>query len=583
MDRKSIRIRLVTAFIATSIIPILLVNIVYYYNTSNLVQQNVESMTEANLEQTRVSLDVWLDSYEDILFQVYTDDNIVELVDKINAGEDVANNRKLLRKMLRGLFYTKDYVKSIAVITESGEQVFYDQLTASTTYTSWMDSIAVSREELYREISSDNKTHLLPTGDKVIFGSNSCYLFHIGHRIIDYRDVKKQCGVVIVSIDEKLLEEICATTTESGLNFIVDDRGYMVSCANSEDVGRPVFREGAEEGEKKAAYQEAARKTGFLGDGEMAVYSVYDEKTGWYIIRATNQEELVQGIRQQQKLLICITFLSLIAVLVIMVSQVTRMTGAIKRVVETMRKAGKGDMSVHVAPDNTRPTEIEIIAKEFNSTMDKLKLSVEKQKNAEIAALEAQINPHFLYNTLDTINWMAIDRDEYEISNMIGTLAYILRYGISNSNGMVKIKEEVDWLKQYIFLQQTKMKNAFECHINVEPEIMACNIHKLLLQPFIENAILHGFEGVDRKYVLQVDMGREGDFVKIRIEDNGCGIPEKMVEEMNGGIFRKTDDKNHIGMENAITRIYMYYGNRARVDIESRMGEGTVVHLWIPL
>ena len=178
---------------------------------------------------------------------------------------------------------------------------------------------------------------------------------------------------------------------------------------------------------------------------------------------------------------------------------------------------------------------------------------------------------------------MAIDRDEYEISNMIGTLAYILRYGISNSNGMVKIKEEVDWLKQYIFLQQTKMKNAFECHINVEPEIMACNIHKLLLQPFIENAILHGFEGVDRKYVLQVDMGREGDFVKIRIKDNGCGIPEKMVEEMNGGIFRKTDDKNHIGMENAITRIYMYYGNRARVDIESRMGEGTVVHLWIPL
>ncbi len=216
-DRKSIRTRLITAFVVTSFLPIALVNMVSYYNTSRLVRQNVEGMTNANLGQTKVSLDVWLDSYEDILFQVYTDDEIVELVDKINAGKDVANNRKQLRKTLRGLFYTKDYVKSISVITESGELVFYDQLTASTTRTSWMDSLSMSQEELYRAISSDNKTHLIPTGNEVVFGSNSCYLFHIGHRIIDYRDVDKQCGVVLVSIDEALLEEICSAT-ENGLN-----------------------------------------------------------------------------------------------------------------------------------------------------------------------------------------------------------------------------------------------------------------------------------------------------------------------------------------------------------------------------
>ena len=233
LDRKSIKIKLVTAFVITSIIPILLVNIIYYYNTSKLVQQNVESMTKANLEQTKV----WLDSYEDILFQVYTDDYIVELVDKINDGEDVANNRKLLRKTLRGLFYTKDYVKSISIITESGELAFYDQLTASTTQTSWLDSIALSQTELYEEISSDNKTHLFPTGEKVVFGSNSCYLFHIGHRIIDYRDVQKKCGIVIVSIDVKLLEEVCGTPAKNGLNFRVASSAYLVSCANSNEGG----------------------------------------------------------------------------------------------------------------------------------------------------------------------------------------------------------------------------------------------------------------------------------------------------------------------------------------------------------
>ncbi len=581
-DRKSIRTRLITAFVVTSFLPIALVNMVSYYNTSRLVRQNVEGMTNANLGQTKVSLDVWLDSYEDILFQVYTDDEIVELVDKINAGKDVANNRKQLRKTLRGLFYTKDYVKSISVITESGELVFYDQLTASTTRTSWMDSLSMSQEELYRAISSDNKTHLIPTGNEVVFGSNSCYLFHIGHRIIDYRDVDKQCGVVLVSIDEALLEEICSAT-ENGLNFIVDSEGNLVSCAGSERIGQPVHRKDAGEAEKRNAYRQAAAETGLLGETSLSIYSVHDEETGWDIIRATNQEELIQALRQQQQLSGFIIVLSLCAVVVIMLGQVSRMTGSIRRVVETMRRAGRGDLTIRVAADQTRPTEIEVIAEEFNAMMDKMKKSVETQKNAEIAALEAQINPHFLYNTLDTINWMAIDKDEYEISNMIATLANILRYGISDSNGIVKIRDEVEWLKQYIFLQQTKLKNSFDCHINVEPEIMGLSIHKLLLQPFIENAILHGFEGVERTHILQMDMGREEERIAIRIRDNGCGIPEEIVREMNAGIFRKTDNKNHIGMENAITRIHMYYGETAEVRIESRLGQGTEVQIMIPV
>ena len=493
-DRKSMKTRLVTTFIVTSIIPILLVNIISYYNTSELVRENVESMIRANLQQTKVTLDVWLDSYTDILFQVYTDDYIVELVDKINAGEDIANNRKLLRKTLRGLFYTKDHVKSISIITDSGELIFYDQLTASTTNLSWMESIPYSQEELYRKISSDNKTHLLTTGEEVGVGSNSCYLFHIGHRIIDYRDVKKQCGIVMVSIDESLLKEICSSTTEGGVNFIVDGKGYIVSCFDEDRIGKPLYSEYATEKEKKSACKNMVKESGILGNGELSVYTIYDEETGWMVVRVTNQEELVLNLHKQQKLLVVVTVASLVIVLVLIISQIRGMTNSIKKVVKTMRIAGKGNLDAKVEPDKRRPTEIDIIAEEFNSTMDKLKVSTEKQKNAEIKALEAQINPHFLYNTLDTINWMAIDKDEYDISNNITALASILRYGITNSNGVVKIREEVEWLKQYIFLQQSRIKNTFECNINIEPELMEKPIHKLLLQPFIENAILHGLK-----------------------------------------------------------------------------------------
>lgn len=488
---------------------------------------------------------------------------------------------RLDRKSIRIQLVTAFVFTSI--ITESGELVFYDQLTASTTQTSWLDSIALSQTQLYEEISGDNKTHLFSTGEEVIFGSNSCYLFHIGHRIIDYRNVRKKCGIVMVSIDVKLLEEVCGVPTENGLNFIVDGSGYLVACSDSKEVGRPVAAQCTSEEEKAVAYEHTARETGIFGDRALSVYSVYDEKTDWEIVRVTDQDELVSELHARQKMLGFLILLSLLAVLLIIVSQVTRMTGSIKRVVETMRKAGRGDLTVHVAPDDTRPTEIEIIAGEFNSMMDKLKRSIEKQKNAEITALEAQINPHFLYNTLDTINWIAIDKDEYEISNMITTLARILRYGISDSNGIVKIRDEVDWLRQYIFLQQTKLKNAFECRIDVEPELMNLPIHKLLLQPFIENAILHGFEGVDRVCRLQMSMRRDLDFIKIEIEDDGCGISPEKVEEMNHGIFERTDDKNHIGMENAITRLHMYYGENVKIVIESCEGRGTTVRIRIPI
>lgn len=302
-DRKSIKFRLVTAFVVTSIIPILVINIIYYYNTSKLVQQNVESMTKASLEQTRVSLDLWLESYEDILFQVYTDDTIVDLVDKINAGEDVANNRKMLRKTLRGLFYTKDYVKSISIITESGEIVFYDQLTGATNYAACLNSIALSQEELYEQISADNRTHLFSTGDKVVFGSNSCYLFHIGHRIIDYLDVEKKCGVVLVSIDEGLLEEVCSPATESGMNFLVDEKGTLLACQNSAQLGKNVVPEEIQGKQREEAYRQVARQAGFVEEGETAIYSVFDGKTGWEVVRATSHDALVSGLRKQQQML----------------------------------------------------------------------------------------------------------------------------------------------------------------------------------------------------------------------------------------------------------------------------------------
>ena len=126
------------------------------------------------------------------------------------------------------------------------------------------------------------------------------------------------------------------------------------------------------------------------------------------------------------------------------------------------------------------------------------------RRDAEIRALEAQINPHFLYNTLDSINWMAIEREQYDISRMVRNLGVILRYSINKSNQMTSMEEVADWLEKYVSLQQMRFNQSFRFELNIEERAKKVMIHKLLLQPFVENSIIHGFKGMEKGGVLRV-------------------------------------------------------------------------------
>lgn len=595
-NTKSFKYKLIGAFILSSVFPIILINIFAYYNSAKIVRENMDELTLANLQQTTTSLDLWLDSYADILFQVYTDDEIVGLIDMINNGQDVAVSKNQLRKTLRGLFYTKEYIKSISIIADNGTIVFYDQLTASNTENSWISNFNMTKDEIYNKISADNKTHIFSTQKATTFASETYYLFHIGHRIIDYKEVEKKNGVVIVSIDERLLREVCATTEENNengtnsFNFIVDKEGYVVSYLDSSQLCKKIVDDNLDLAERNEGYRKFANENLGLDEQYTSSYTYYDEKFGWDIVNVSNQSKVIERLKDQQKILIVAILSSLIAVITIILILTKHLTGSIQKVIRTMKRAGKGELSARVEIDRRMPLEIEVIAIQFNKMLEKVEDSIKKeknankkQKNAEIKALEAHINPHFLYNTLDTINWMAIDEDKYEISNAINALATILRYGIDNSNGIVTVREEIDWLKKYIFLQQTRLKSTFQCDIHIEPDVLECRIHKLLLQPFVENAILHGFDGAKREHKLFLEIKRQEEKLVICIRDNGKGMDSHLVNNINNRNFTGLGDKNHIGMENAITRIQMYYDIEAEVKINSVLGEGTEILIFIPM
>ncbi len=588
MNMRSFRTRILLSFFLVAVIPTILISVISMGYTVNIVERNVTELTQNNLEQVNKNLELTLSGYEDLLLQLYTDDETVELVENINSDDNTALSGSQLLRKIREVSYTKPYIESIMVIPERGEPIFFDKLTAASTRSSWMDSYGYSIEDIYNKTINSPWTVIFPTSHAFTIIEKEYYLFHMAHRLIDYRHIDKEVGIVVFSINQNLLDGLCnegkSVTDASGINFITNEDDIVMSFPENQYVGTGLLQDGES---RNGRYKDFVESTDLFDGGEVMVNYTVDADRNWTIINATAREILLRDVEMQKKVVLAIVII-VFAVLSFLSFRISlHLTSSIKRVVQVMKKVSDGKTSARVEKEHNMPEEIETIATQFNNTMDRLEDSMQKeriasakQRDAEIKFLEAQINPHFLYNTLDTINWMAIDAEQYNISNAIGSLADILRYGIEDNNRPVPLSREIDWLKKYVFLQQSRLKSPIECRIHVDPGVMNCPIHKLLLQPFVENAIIHGFESGDKQFVLEIFIKEHDDKLEITISDNGKGIEQSVLEHF--GQEQESDRNSHIGVKNAVERVKMYYGENAGVKITSQPGQGTDVRIEIP-
>ncbi|MBR6397159.1 MAG: histidine kinase [Lachnospiraceae bacterium] len=584
MRKASLRKRLIVLFALTSVLPILLLGLFSYYNIHKGLRENTEIMTKNNLAQVDNNLNIFIESYEDILYQIYTEDNMVIWTDNLSKEKDEAVTINQMRRFLSSLLYTKDYIRAITVITPAGNVITYEQMTPATYKSSWLPKFSISEDELYENVIQDYNTHIFSTEYGTNFANKDYYLFHIAHRIIDYHNLNKECGIAIISIDSDFLKNVCVNTAKesSAFNFIVDEKGRVISFGEDDGmIGKNISDMGKNENARLSDYLHFLKNDAGLSVQKEGVFLYHDEGLSWDIVNLADLNSLLLSQRRQMIIVLLLGLIIMAVVIFISTVMSQDLILSVKKVLGGMKKAEGGDLSVRIEGMESMPPEIADIAEGFNGTLEKLNEAVVSQREAEIMAMEAQINPHFLYNTLDTINWMAIDKDEYDISNAISALANILRYAIVNSNAEVFVEEEIEWLKNYIFLQQYRLKNKFSYNIDVTPDIKKAAIHKLLLQPFIENAIIHGLKNVDDA-LLSVAISKEGDKLKIAIEDNGSGIDSEVLSKINSGTYKKEGKSNGIGMNNAITRLEMYYGKRAQITISSVKTGGTRVEIKIP-
>lgn len=218
-------------------------------------------------------------------------------------------------------------------------------------------------------------------------------------------------------------------------------------------------------------------------------------------------------------------------------------------------------------------------------TEEELSRRMKLLKKAQAVALQAQINPHFMYNTIDTINWMAIKKigKGNEVSEMLNMLSQLLRYSLSNTDTFVSLREEINYTKKYLLVQQIRCNYGFEVHWDIPEELDKCNMIKMILQPVVENAIKYGIKPFGDGGSLHIRAIRAGETVRFYVSDSGFGMTQEECDEINRVIRSQViKESDHIGLSNVHQRINLMFGDQYGVTVRSKINDGTTVELTIP-
>lgn len=581
--------KIMSAFVMASIVPILTIQFIGYNMNSNSLKRKIDTLMVDNLTQLSERVDLTMDIYSNLVYQIYVDDKIIENVNTLlngnGEGREVAfhaiyNRLQQAEKSVRG-------IRSISVICANGQSVTYDAGTGSSIENLWDDYGDLREIAPYRDVQGMPGMLVTPTTRHKGYDGDAFY-FHISKCMYDYNNLDRgTIATIVMSVDESVLRDICAVAiaedeAEYNINFITDTNGFVISYPNSFYTGISM--------NPKLTVQEFVQVTGLLKGQNTAVNKYVNGHRGWVYYNVYNKDYMMRDIRNNQIMFILISLAAILFSSVLISYIVRRIGSSVALIIDGIDQVKEGNLNVSVALDSK--DELGQIASNFNDMTGKVRNLIAevseakyKQKDAEIRALEAQINPHFLYNTLDSINWMAIEKEEYGISRMLRNLGVILRYSVNRSNQMVSVTEVADWLEKYISLQQMRFNQSFRFELNVAEAAGSVRIYKLLLQPFVENAVIHGFKGMEKGGVLRVDifLSDTGERLNIIIEDNGKGMPREMAESFNVREQAVRDEGGSIGLHNAFARMDMYYGREAVWNVNSIEGMGTVITLTLPV
>ncbi len=429
------------------------------------------------------------------------------------------------------------------------------------------------------QIENYNDAAIIPQSDKTM-------VLTIHHKVVDVLS-NELLGIITIDIDMDEYARISDRLIQGGDEsvFVIDSDGFIIYAGDQDLIGKPIPADLQSQINKEDIYSD---------DGDIILSKTLSEPLKqWKLVKITPSEFLFNEVRQTARTNIIVgvgvVFLGLLMVVIISY----KITRPIKLLSRKVRRIEGENMDVDVPFDDQREDEIGHLEKHIKGMMDRINLHIEREYKLEIEnrknqfkALKSQVNPHFLYNSLQSIGAVALRSNSPDVYKYVTSLSRMMRYSI-RADQWVTVRSEVDYIKAYLELQMERFRTRLSYSIDIDETILDIIVPSMILQPLVENFFKHCYEeGVYDAHLHIYGEIRE-EHLYLVVENNGPSITDVELKRLREKIYTPgdegTDSHEHIGLKNIHDRLVLNYGPRAGIELDTKRGQGFSVRLMIPL
>lgn len=584
MIKKSIKHKIVLSFLLVLILPTTIISIMSYRISVSLLEEKVSDSFLSNLTFIGDNIEKELEQWEQISKFINVNPVIRNvLMTSYNNDLDFYYDMKRVEQQLDTYSINTNifaYVSSLVVIGNNGRNLLYGEDATS------LDIERIKEQQWFSEVNSLNGQVMWLGIHKNIanYRTQNESVVALGRAIVGEKN-NKTLGTLYLTFKESyftgLLKNI--ELLDGGRLYIVDNRDHIVFDSETLMLNESFTGMDEIRAQKDKGY--------FLTEGtnqeQLLLAHVPITKYDWRVVETVPYTSLTKGTDGIFRNTIGVFLISFILTSVIWFFVSSHIVRPIRTLTNSMKKVQEGDLTVRV--DIERPDEVGVMNKHFNFMIKRIQElfqsnleEQEKKKNAEYKALQAQINPHFLYNTLNTIRWMAIIQKSDNIRDVVEVLGRLLKNTIKHDGPFVTVEEELSNLRDYVYIQKIRYNHNFDVSYDIDNEVLSMPCVKFILQPLVENAIFHGIEPREESGgEIKVSMKCHEEQLFILVWDNGVGMSNEEREEL---ISRVSNPAQHggIGVSNVMERLKLTYGEESAFYIRSEKNEFTEIEMIIP-
>ena len=546
--------------------------------TNTSIFENSSEYTHTIIQQMNQNIDSYIDYMENIAYLISSNEDVQDYL----FDEKIDNEgRYRILNQLQTILDSRSDIRNVGIISKNGRMLIND---GSKSVNQDLD---LNTQEWYATaLEKPNGPILTSSHVQHIISGERPWVITLSRGIRDRSGSGEKEGVFFIDLNYSAISELCdqSTVGTKGYAFILDAKGNIVYHPQQQQLYNELQTENIS---LIMDTDEDTVLTGTGNDGKL--YSISRSgKTGWTVVDCTSVRELLRKSRQAQSVYVLTAIILVIVALLFSRFMARSITLPIQKLRDSMKKVQEGDFSVSDVVVDSK-NEIGSLTKSFDvmthrihELMEQNVHEQEEKRKSELKALQSQINPHFLYNTLDSIIWMAEGKKNEEVVLMTASLARLLRQSISNEDEVVPIANEVEYARGYLTIQKMRYKDKLEFQIEVDSSILYIPLIKLVLQPIIENAIYHGLKYKESKGLLIVKGFMKDGNAVLQVIDDGVGMDEETLAHIYDK-HKVNYHSNGVGVYNVQKRLKLYYGEDYGITYTSELGKGTTATITIPV